>query len=84
MTGYAPLKNIFETTPFCHAFNKILRNFGRIQFIAKSSSIYKNLFAPQSTVGGKSPLQLSSRTHFAKMKIKKLLLNKKLIAGVCF
>ena len=57
--------------------NKRLRNLGRIQFIAKSSSIYtkiclrhkhKKLFGE---VGGNSPLQLSSRKHFAKIEDKK-------------
>ena len=49
--------------------NKRLRNFGQIQFIAKSSSIYTKICTrPFGEVGGKSPLQLSSRTHFAKIE----------------
>ena len=55
-----------------------LRNLGRIQLIAKSSSLYTNLFAPQAQdllekLSGKSPLQLSSRTHFAKIEDKKVI-----------
>ena len=58
--------------------NKGLRNLGQIQFIAKSSSIYTKSVCATSTrpfgeVGGKSPLQLSSRTHIAKIEDKKLL-----------
>ena len=55
-----------------------LRNLGRIQFIAKSSSVYTKSVCATSTrpfgvVGGKSPLQLSSRTHFAKIEDKKVI-----------
>ena len=56
-----------------------LRNFGQIQFIAKSSSTYtkKSVCAtnsrPFGEVGGKSHLQLSLQTHFLKLKIKMLL-----------
>ena len=59
--------------------NKRLRNLGRIQFIAKSSSIYtqKSVCAtstrPFGEVGGNSPLQLSSRTQFAKIEDKKVI-----------
>ena len=56
---------------------KRLRNLERIQFIAKSSSIYTkiclrhkhNISRPFGEVGGKNyPLKLSSRTHFAKIE----------------
>ena len=70
---------------------KRLRNLGRIQFIAKSSSIYtKNLFAPQA----QDPLEKLAeillynfhREHILlKLKIKKLLpkiKSKNLTAGV--
>ena len=55
---------------------KRLRNLGRIQFIAKSSSIYTKICLCHKhktfgEVGGNSPLQLSSRTHFAKIEDKK-------------
>ena len=57
---------------------KRLRNLGQIQFIAKSSSIYTKPVCATSTrpfgeVGGNSPLQLSSRTHFAKIEDKKVI-----------
>ena len=59
--------------------NKRLRNLGQIQFIANSSSIYtqKSVSAtstrPFGEVGGNSSLQLSSRTHFAKIEDKKVI-----------
>ena len=57
---------------------KRLRNLGRIQFIAKSLSIYTKSVCATSTipfgeVGRDSPLQLSSRTHFAKIEDKKVI-----------
>ena len=55
--------------------NKRLRK-GRIQFIAKSSSIYRKIYwrhktstRPFGEVGGKFPRQLSSQTHFDFSKI---------------
>ena len=71
--------------------NKRLRNLGRIQFIAKSSSIKKNLFAPQvqdlleKLAEIKSPLQLSLEHILLKLKLKQLLwkiMSKNLTAGV--
>ena len=59
--------------------NKRLRNLGRIQFIGKSSSIYTKICLRHkhlkrfAEVDGNSPLQLSSRTHFAKIEDQKLL-----------
>ena len=58
--------------------NKRLGNLGQIQFIAKSSSIYTNSVCVMSTrpfgeVGRKPPLQLSSRTHFAKIEDEKVI-----------
>ena len=59
--------------------NKKIRNLGRIQFIAKSSSIYtqKSVCATSTIlfgeVGGKFSLQLSSRTHIAKIEDKKVI-----------
>ena len=80
-TGFSPLTNIFETNPFCHAYtvlpvNKKLRQFERIKFIANSSSIYTKSVCHTSTrtygeVGGESPLQLSSQTHFDLIEDKK-------------
>ena len=57
---------------------KRLRNLGRIQFIAKSSSINaKSVCAtrtrPFQEIGGNSPLKLSSRTLFAKIEDKKVI-----------
>ena len=59
---------------------KRLKNLERIQFIAKSSSIYTKIYLshkhstrPFGEVGGNSPLQLSSRTHFAKIEDKKVI-----------
>ena len=56
---------------------KKLRNLGQIHFIAKSSSTQKSVCAtstrPFGEVGGNSPLQLSSRTHFAKIEGKKVI-----------
>ena len=56
---------------------KRLRNLGQIQFIAKSSfntqkSVCATSTRPFGEVGGNSPLQLSSRTHFAKVEDKKV------------
>ena len=53
------------------------RNLGQIRFIAKSSSIYPKSVCATSTrpfgeVGGNSPLQLLSRTLFAKIEDKKV------------
>ena len=61
--------------------NKRLRNLGRIQFIAKSSIYTKKSVCATSTrpfgeVCGNSPLQLSSRTHFAKIEDKKVIAKK--------
>ena len=56
--------------------------FGRIQFLAKSPSIYTKIC---EEVGGNSPLQLSSRTHIVKIEDKKIMRKispKNLIAGV--
>ena len=52
-----------------------LRNLGRIQFIAKSSikSVCATSTRPFGEVGGNSPLQRSSPTHFAKIEDKKVI-----------
>ena len=53
---------------------KRVRNLGRIQFIAKSSTVYTKICTrPFGEVGGNSPLQLLSRTHFAKIEDKKVI-----------
>ena len=57
---------------------KRLRNLGRIQFIAKSSSNYTNISLRHNhksfgEVGGNSPLKLSTRTYFAKIEDKKVI-----------
>ena len=57
---------------------KRLRNLGRIQFIAKShlytqKSVCTTSTRPFGEVGGNSPQQLSSRTHFAKIEHKKVI-----------
>ena len=57
----------FSATPIrILSVNKIIRNFGHIQFIAKSSSIYTNISFATSTRtfgknGEKSPLKRLSR-----------------------
>ena len=60
--------------------NKRLRNLGQIQFIAKSSSLYKSVCAtstrPFREVGGNSPLQLSTQTHLAKIEEEKVIAKK--------
>ena len=69
------LKLPFSVTPVI----KRLRNLGRIQYIAKSSSIYTksclrhkhNTFLRK--FGGNSPLRLSSLTHFAKIEDKNVI-----------
>ena len=70
--------------------NKRLRNLGRIQFIAKSSSLYTNLLAPQVQdlleKFAESLLYNFHREHkLLKLKLKKLLRkirSKNLTAGV--
>ena len=57
---------------------KKLRNLGRIQFITKSlsftqKSVCATCTRPFGEVGGNSPLQLSSRTPFAKIEDKKVI-----------
>ena len=72
--------------------NKRLRNLGRIQFLQNlhlytQKSVCATSTRPFGEVGGKSPLQLSSRTHIAKIEAKKLLRkirSKNLTAGVFF
>ena len=59
---------------------KRLGNLGRIQYL-----FYATSTRPFGEVGGNSPLQLSSQTHFAKIKDKKVLAkisSKNFIAGV--
>ena len=58
--------------------NKRLKNLGRIQFIANlhlytQKSVCATSARTFGEVGGNSPLQLSSRTHFAKIEDKKIL-----------
>ena len=62
--------------------NKILKNLGQIQFIAKSTSMYtKSVRAtctrPFGEVGGMSPLQLLSGTHFPKIEVRKVIAKNK-------
>ena len=57
--------------------NKRLRNLGRIQFIRivhlyTQKSVSATSTRPFGEVGGNSSLQLSSRTHFAKIEDKKV------------
>ena len=84
------LKLPFSVTPIrIIPVNKTLRNLGRIQFIAKSSSIYTKIcLCHKHKTFWRSWLQLSSRTHFAKIEDKKKLLrknkSKNLTAGVFF
>ena len=57
---------------------KRLKNLGRFQFIAISSSIYTKIclrhkYKPNGEVGGNTPLQLSSQTQFAKIEDKKVI-----------
>ena len=72
----------FSTTPIrVLTVNIRLRNLGRIQFIANlhlytQKSACATSTRPLGEVVGKSPLQLSSRTIFAKLKIKQLLRKK--------
>ena len=68
---------------------KRLRNLGRIQFIAKSSSIHKNLFAPQAQDLLEKLAEILYNFHcehiLLKLKTKKLLRkisSKNLTAGV--
>ena len=56
--------------------NKGLRNFGKIQFIANSLSMYtKSIcatnFGQSGENGANFPVQLSSRSHFANIENKK-------------
>ena len=56
--------------------NKILRNLGRIQFIAKSSSMYTKICSRQDitqTFGVMSPPNFHRKLILLKLKIKKLL-----------
>ena len=79
--GYAPLPIFFflklplsVTTTHIIPVIKRLRNLGRNQFIAKSSkSVCATSTRPFGEVGGNSPLQLSSRTHFDKIEDKKVI-----------
>ena len=65
--GIRPLANIFWDCPIrILPVNKRLGNLGCIQFIVKSSLIYTKSCS-FGEVGGTSPLQLSSLTHFAKI-----------------
>ena len=57
---------------------KRLRNLGRIQFLQNlhlysQKSVCATSTRPFGEVGGNSPLQLSSRTHFAKIEDKKVI-----------
>ena len=45
--------------------NKILRNLGRILHLYSQKSVCATRTRPFGEVGGKSPLRLSSQTHFA-------------------
>ena len=58
--------------------NKILRNLGRNQLTANlhlytHKSVCTTSTRPFGEVGGMSPLQLSSQTHFAKIEDKKVI-----------
>ena len=85
--GYAPLPNIFLKLPLSVTPIRIipvikrLRNLGRIQFIVNlhlytQESVCATSTRPFGEVGGNSPLQLSSRTHFAKIEDKKVIAKK--------
>ena len=81
--GYAPskyfLKLPLSVTPIrIIPVIKGLRNLGRIQFIANlhlytQKSVCATSTRPFGEVGGKSPLQLSPRTHFAEIEDKKVI-----------
>ena len=95
---YAPLPNIFFKLPLSVTpiriipLTKRLRNLRQIQFIAKSSSIYTKIFAPQAQdlleKLAKILLYSFLREHILlKVKTKKLLRkisSKNLSAGVQF
>ena len=58
--------------------NKRLRNLGRILFLQNlrlytQKSVCATSTIPFGEVGGNFPLQLSSRTHFAKIEDKKVI-----------
>ena len=60
----------FETTPYCHAYaNYILQNL----HLYTQTSVYATNTRPFGEVGGNPPLQISSRTHFAKIEDKKVI-----------
>ena len=69
----------FETTPFYHAYtNKDLDEFNLLQnfHLYTQKSVCATSTRPFGEVGGNSPLQLSSLTHFAKIEDKKVIAKK--------
>ena len=81
----------FETTPFCHAYTNYtchLKDLEKDKFnllqnlhLYSQKSVCTTSTRPLGEVGGNSPLQLSMRTHFAKIEDKKVIA-KNLTAGV--
>ena len=69
----------FETTPFClHLSLKVLEildEFNLLQnlHLYTQKSVCTTSTRPFGEVGGNSPLQLSSRTHFAKIEDNKVM-----------
>ena len=68
----------FETTPFCHELNlsiKDLNEFNLLQnlHLYTQNSVCATSTRPFGEVGGNSPLQLSTRTQFAKIEDKKVI-----------
>ena len=79
--AYLPLTKTFENTHFCtrlcefHMSIKDLEILDRFNVLENihlctQKSVRATCTRPFSEVGGKSPLQLSSQTHFAKSKDK--------------
>ena len=83
-TGYAPLPNIFLNYSFLSRLYElhlslkdldILDEFNLLQnlHLYTHGSVCATSTRPFGEVGGNSPLQLSSRTHFAKIEDKKVI-----------
>ena len=82
--GICTLPNIFETTPFLSRLYElhlslkdleILDEFNLLQnlHLYTQKSVCATSTRPFGEVGGNSPLQLSSRTHFAEIEDEKVI-----------
>ena len=83
-TGYAPLPNIFWNYPFLSRLYELYLSIKYLE-ISDEFHLLQNLHLytqksvcatstrPFGEVGGNSPLQLSSQTHFAKIEGKKVI-----------